>query len=81
MTAGINLRAVALGQRLFHLLAALDSDPTATPLLTGPIGTADGVSWDIELSEKAAEKLTRLMEAADGPTPEPTVRHLWLVAS
>lgn len=81
MTADIDLRAVALGQRLYRLLQALDPESTAEPLLAIPISTRDGFSWDGQLSEAAAEKLTRLMEAAGEPTPKPTVRHLRLVAS
>ncbi|HEY9370396.1 hypothetical protein [Streptomyces sp.] len=81
MTAAIDDRAVALGYRLAHLLLALDPKPTTRPLLAVPISTHDGFSWDVELSEAAVERLTRLMEAADEPTPTPTVRHLRLVAS
>ncbi|MFB7707930.1 hypothetical protein [Streptomyces sp. NPDC056105] len=60
-----DLRAVALGQRLFRLLQALDSDPTARPLLAMPISTAAGFSWGNELSEVAVERLTRILEAAE----------------
>ncbi|MFE4671086.1 hypothetical protein [Streptomyces sp. NPDC056723] len=66
-------RALTLGQRLFRLLQALDPNPTAPPLLSGPLSTRDGVSWDIELSEGAVERLTDLLEAAES-RPRPSVR-------
>ena len=65
MTAAVDLSALAIGQRLAHLLQALDPQPAACPLLAVPISTRDGFSWDNELSEAAAEKLIRLMEAAE----------------
>ncbi|MEV6696257.1 hypothetical protein AB0M68_03715 [Streptomyces sp. NPDC051453] len=63
--ADINLRAVQLGSRLFHLLAALDPEPTAAPLLAAPISTPNGFLWPLELSERAVELLTDLLEAAE----------------
>ncbi|MFF2475107.1 hypothetical protein [Streptomyces sp. NPDC058066] len=60
-----DLRAVALGQRLFRLLQGLDPNPPARPLLAIPISTPAGISWDAKLSEAAVERLTDLIEAVE----------------
>ncbi|MFB6516382.1 hypothetical protein ACFCWG_24775 [Streptomyces sp. NPDC056390] len=74
-----DLLAVALGQRLFRLLQALDPNPAARPLLAMPISTPAGISWDNGLSEVAVERLTRILEEAEARPQYVTRRALHLV--
>ncbi|MFD7185514.1 hypothetical protein ACFV90_36830 [Streptomyces sp. NPDC059904] len=63
--SAVDLRALALGQRLFCLLQDLDSMSTSGPLLEVSIRTAAGFEWDLELSERAVERLTDPVAAAE----------------
>ncbi|MFD8771406.1 hypothetical protein [Streptomyces sp. NPDC059916] len=73
MSDDADLRALALVYRLARLLRELDQAPSGSPAATVSIGTAIGIECESKLSERAMQRLTDLLEAAES-RPRPGVR-------